>query len=242
MFKNRHILRSVSELVTLGAKQTLVDFRNGWIEQEAPFTDRLVANLQNQIDGKTIKGIRWKAKTLTDRGTRSQESLYGADFLGILSLDLHDLRVTKGFLAQAKLFRSRKPIANSEFERLRDQCRKMLSVTPDSFVFLYTNRRIKIIPACSVIGISPSALRNLSDRTIGKFFAEYVECFIGDPKLDAPSLESFRALAEQYQIRQGLYLYASAGGDLPEKEPVLLSQFERPIVQQRHVRVRRILT
>jgi hypothetical protein len=104
MFRNRYILRSVAEMVTSAAKATIQDLRDGWVEQEAPFTDRLVVNLQNELDGKTVKGIRWKAKTLTDRGRQSQESAFGADFLGVLTLDLQGLRVMKGFFAQAKLF------------------------------------------------------------------------------------------------------------------------------------------
>jgi hypothetical protein len=224
MFKNRYILRSVSQLVTQAAKQTLADLRDGWVEQEAPFTDRLVTNLQNQIDGKTVKGIRWKAKTLTDRGPQSQENLFGADFLGVLTLDLQELSVTKGFLAQAKLIHRRRKANNTEFNRLKDQCHKMLKVTPDAFVFLYSRRGIKIVPASTIVGTSSSNLRSLADRTIGRFFTEYVECFIGDPKLEAPSLEKFRAIADRYQVRQGLYLYASDKGDVLEKKPGYLSE------------------
>lgn len=217
MFRNRHILRAVADMVTSAAKDTIEDLRDGWVEQEAPFTDRLVANLQNQLDGKTVKGIRWKAKTLTDRGRQSQESAFGADFLGVLTLDLQGLRVMKGFFAQAKLVRrTSKNMQRSEFERLRTQCEKMLSVTPDSFVFLYSKRGIKIVPASSVVGTSADNLKSLSDRTIGRFFTEYVECFIGDPKLNAPTLDKFYAVAERYEVRQGLYVHASDEGELPE--------------------------
>jgi len=227
MLRNRYILRSVTDMVTKAAKQTIEDLRDGWVEQEPPFTDRLVANLQNQLDGKTVKGIRWKAKTLTDRGRHSQESTFGADFLGVLTLDLLGLRVMKGFFAQAKLIRrGNSRTQASEFERLRDQCHKMLSVTPDSFVFLYSKRGIKIIPASSVVGTSAEHLNSLWNRTIGRFFTEYVECFVGDPKLNAPSLEKFYAVAERYEIRQGLYVHASDEGDLPEPQPEPIKQHQ----------------
>lgn len=209
MFRNRYILRSVADMATKAAKQTIEDLRDGWIEQEAPFTDRLVANLQNQFDGRTVKGVRWKAKTLTDHGRHSQENTFGADFLGVLTLDLQGLRVMKGFFAQAKLIRRGNTMTKaSEFERLHEQCQKMLSVTPDSFVFLYSKGGVKIVPASSVVGTSPENLNALSNRTMGRFFTEYVECFVGDPKLNAPTLETFYAVAERYEVRQGLYVHA----------------------------------
>lgn len=217
MFRNRYILRSVATMVTQAAKQTVEDLRDSWIEHEAPFTDRLIANLQNQLDGKTIKGVHWKAKTLTDRGRHSQESTFGADFLGVLTLDLQGLCVMKGFLAQAKLIRRGNKIKQeSQFERLQEQCRKMLNFTPDSFVFLYSKQAIKIVPASSVAGTSSEHLNSLSNRTVGRFFTEYIECFVGDPKLNAPTLESFYAIAERYEVRQGLYVHASDEGNMPE--------------------------
>jgi len=242
MLKDRYILRSISALATQAAKQTLDDLHDGWVEQEAPFTERLIANLQNQLDGKTVKGIRWKAKSLTDRGIRAQEATFGADFLGVLTLDLLEFRVTKGFFAQAKLIRRQGDmVRSSEFKRLKKQCEKMLNVTPDSFVFLYSKRGIRIVPACSVMGTSSKELKRLTDRTIGRFFAEYVECFIGDPKLNAPSLDRFYALAEQHGVRQGLYLHGSEEGGHPEHEPAQsreahTSPFMDPIAERaRHV-------
>ncbi|MBN2563682.1 MAG: hypothetical protein JXQ75_22420 [Phycisphaerae bacterium] len=218
MFRNRYILKSISEMVTAASKQTLADLCHGWVEQEAAFTDRLIANIQNQLDGKMIEGIHWRAKTLTDRGQHAQETAFGADFLGILSLDLRGFRVTKGFFAQAKLARRRSAKSLSESQRLKDQCKKMLGVTPDSFVFVYSRRGIKILPASSVVGTLETDLRGLASRSIGRFFAEYVECFIGDPKLNAPHLDRFYALAEEYQMRQGLYVRGTDEGDLSERE------------------------
>lgn len=243
MFRNRFILKSVAALVNEAASRTLADLREGWIEQEPQFTERLITNLQERIDGKTIKGIRWKAKTLTDRSPQAQESVFGADFLGVLTLDLQGLSVTKGFFAQAKLIRRRSKYASAkEFDLLKKQCGKMLSVTPDAFVFLYSKRSIKIVPACSVVGTSGAHMKDLANRSIARFFVEYVECFIGDPKLEAPTLEKFYALAQEYEIRKGLYLHASDEGDLTEKEPQVLTQeVYTQRVQQQQVRIRPLL-
>lgn len=244
MLKDLFVLKSVSDMVRKAADQTLSDLSEGWVEQEAAFTDRLIANLQNKIDGKTIKGIRWKAKTLTDRGPGAQESVYGADFLGVLDMDLQDFQVKKGFVAQAKLLpRKRKHASSAEFERLQKQCRKMLAITPDAFVFLYNAHSIKIVPALSVLGTKTDRIRHLASQSIGRFFREYLECFIGDQVLSAPSLERFEEIAGKYHIQKGLYLHASDEEDLLEKQPVRISTHARTHTGQRrsdHVQRQRL--
>lgn len=220
MLKNRYILKSVADVVTKAAKQTIEDLRDGYVEHEAHVTGLLLANLQNQLDGKTLKGIHWKAKTFTDRGRQSQESEFGADFLGVLTLDLLGLCITKGFFAQAKLIRHSRKWANaSEFKRLQKQCQKMLNVTLDSFVFIYSKRGIKIVPALSVLGTSAENMNSLSNRTIGRFFTEYVKCSVGDPKINALNLKQFYAMAKRYEVRQGLYVHASDEGDSRNSSP-----------------------
>jgi hypothetical protein len=219
MAKNRYLLKSIADIVTASAKKTIDDLRDGCVEQEAPFTDRLITNIQNQLDGKTIKGIHWRAKTLTDRGKESQESIFGADFLGVLTLELQDLHITKGFFAQAKLIRRTKKLTKlSEFKRLQEQCQKMLKITPDSFVFIYSKRGIKIIPALSILGTTLENINSLSKRTIGRFFREYVECFIGDSKFRDFSLDNFYKMAEEYKVRQGIYIHASDESGYSEQQ------------------------
>ena len=70
-----------------GTVDALVERR---IEQEPAFTDRMLGRIESAMDGYTSKGIRWSAKTLTDRGRNSQESEFGADFAGVLNIDLPD--------------------------------------------------------------------------------------------------------------------------------------------------------
>lgn len=204
---DQDILKEISNMVSKAANKTISDFKEKLIEQEPSFTDRLVANLQNEIDGKTIKGIEWKAKTLSDRGGGSQESIIGADFLGLLNIELKGLSVKKGFFAQAKLIRNGKI---KDFKNLKKQCRKMLKITADSFVFLYSRKDIKVIPACSVVGTSSvGGLESLNSRKIERFFVDHLECFIGDPKLKSSNLDESIKVIEEFNCRGGLYIEAS---------------------------------
>ncbi len=81
----------------------------------------------------------WRAATLrAGSGSGAEEKEFGADILGVLSIDLPDYKVAKGFLAQAKRAEPGVRFSNSEWSRLRAQCNIMLMTTPDCFVVAYS--------------------------------------------------------------------------------------------------------
>lgn len=210
MIFRRHVLRDISRAVTAAGDRTLDDLRQHSASQEPHVTDRLAANIQNELDGRTLRGIRWKAKTLTDHGRNAEENRFGADLLGVLTIDLVDYHVCKGFLAQAKLFQGpRLEQSPSQMDVLAKQCSKMLQFTPDSFVFLYSPRAIKIVPASAVRAVSRLSFSELCSRSLGTFFKEYVESFIGDTRLRSPSLEDLRGAMREYECRVRLHIVGS---------------------------------
>jgi hypothetical protein len=105
--------------------------------------------------------LRWTAKTLTDRAPNAQEKTYGADFCGVLDIARPDYNVKKGFLAQANLIEPGAWIRTDEFERMQRQCHNMLSISPESYVFLYSKEDIRVVPAVLVIS-SPTRNRMTS--------------------------------------------------------------------------------
>jgi hypothetical protein len=72
------------------------------VEQEPAMTDRMLGSIEESLSDYRVRGIRWTAKTLTDRGRGSEESKCGADFMGVLNISLPEFDVSKGFLAQAR--------------------------------------------------------------------------------------------------------------------------------------------
>ena len=210
MLKNFGIIREVARIIEKAAYRVVEALKAEWIEQEHHFTDRMLGRIEQAIDGYTTKGIVWRAKTFTDRGRNAQETRYGADFLGIVSIRLPNFSLDKGFLAQAKLLNPPGRMSSSEYQRLQQQCRNMLNITPDSFVFFYSPTGIRIIPASSVISCNTNI--NLYDylysRTISKFYEDHFACFIGDIRLRAPNIEeTLENIAENYRVRNVLVLY-----------------------------------
>lgn len=203
----RGLVRAVARRISNAAEITVEDLERGDIQQEPSMTDRLLGGIRHAIDGYRSKGVIWRAITLTDRGKGAQEKKYGADFAGVLSIDLPDFRVDKGFLAQAKLMRAG-GMEMGEFHRMVNQCEQMLRLSPASFVFLYSPNGIRIVPAIAVVGAShPDFVLDtttLYSRSLSKFYEDHLECFLGDRKINEPTA----AMLERLDTDSLLYIAA----------------------------------
>ena len=199
-------VRGAAKRIADAMNHTVKAIGEGRIEQEPAVTDRMLGAIEESLRKYSKKGISWSAKTLTDRGPRSQESKYGADFMGVLNIALPEFNVSKGFLAQAKLVRDD---SSGDVRILKSQCEKMLKLSPDSFVFLYQHDGVRVVPAISVIGSSEDPLE-LYSRSAQRFFEEHLQCFIGDRRIQAPTPSALNALVEQSYARSVIVLQAEA--------------------------------
>lgn len=208
----RQVVRGVAEHIADTANRTVKEcLKDGWVEQEPPLTDRFIGAVVKSMHGYETKGIKWNAKTLSDRGQKSQESKFGADFVGILDINLPEFKIRKGFLAQAKLLKGGNMNA-ADFKDMVEQCDKMLGISSESFVFFYSTKGISIVHANSIIGVrshrgsfDPSIL---DDRDARTFYEAHLECHVGDRRINAPSAE----LLGQLKARTGMELTAKMSG------------------------------
>lgn len=171
----------------------------------------MLTRARDLLDDSTIKGLRWEAGILTSHGPKTQESRWGADFVGVFEASLDDYHVVKGFLGQAKLLKTGNALGAGERRRLRRQCETMLEHSPDSFVFVIQPHAVTIVPAISVAAGDNEPLL-LYRRGLRHFFEEHFACFIGDGKLassDARLLDGPQALLERSGARRLLYVSAS---------------------------------
>lgn len=216
MIRNYAIIRESARAVADAAEATTADLRDEQVEQEPAFTDRMLGRISERMDGYATKGIIWKAKTLTDRGRNAQEAQYGADFMGVLEIDIPEMSVRKGFLAQAKLLEPSSAMPKREFTRMVEQCKAMLAVSPASFVFLYATSGIVVVPAVSIAALTSH--RNpyeLYTRKSQRFFENHFESFIGDPRLHIAKIETITDLAnvaDESRTRSALLLRAEREG------------------------------
>jgi len=199
-----HAVRKAAQHIAGAIDRSVDSLREGRVEHEPAMTDRMLGAIEESLNGYKKKGIQWSAKTLTDRGRGSQESRYGADFMGVLNITLPEFVVSKGFLAQAKLIRN----SNSgDLKKLKQQCKKMLDLSPDSFVFLYGQDGVRVVPAISVVAAKVDPLL-LYSRSAQRFFEEHFECFIGDGNIQSATPTTLDSMCERFEARSAIEIRA----------------------------------
>lgn len=111
-------------------------------------TTYLLEKIANTLNKKVkINGITFGAYTFTKR----EEKTYGADIAGILEIDIGGQVITKGYLAQAKIGKAAQKLSSSYVykcysSKLQSQITSMLKQTSDSFIFIYTEKGIAVVP------------------------------------------------------------------------------------------------
>jgi hypothetical protein len=210
------IVRKFGELISEAEKQIIEGIEEERIETETSITDRFLEAIEDVFRRHgEHKGISFKARTLRDRGRGAAEKEFGADFCGVLDINLEGFEQKKGFLSQAKregygatTRKTRYGVTavhfdqNEEFKRLKGQINDMLSITPDSFVFVYSQGGFLVVPASSVEGLKTGA--EVYAKRVDRFFKEYLMCFIGDHKLKAWDDNSLRSLQEKTNSRTAI--------------------------------------
>jgi hypothetical protein len=187
--------RQASNRLGRAAVKTVQEYRDEALPDEPTFTGALVTRLKDSLDGFVTSGISWSAKVLSSHGARAEETEFGADILGLLSLDLPELKIRKGFLAQAKRQEPGSKLSQREWTRLVEQCKRMTSFTPESFVFIYAFNGVFMVPAVTVPHcVGPEDLHTLNPENTVRFYRRNFECHIGDSRIDSATPDALVAL------------------------------------------------
>jgi|688.fasta_scaffold368738_2 hypothetical protein len=214
MFANKRLIDSLINKISQVESETLEALRDGRVEQEPALTDRLLARMENVLDGKRLAGVRWTVKTLTDRGLGSQESVFGADFMAALELSVGEHHVRKGFLVQSKLVEPSQNFSKAEFDRLKDQCKKMLDFSPASFVFLYSKESDIVVVSAKDILKSPNCNpHKLTSQSMVTFYRKHFECSIGDRGIHRANPQGLEELRQRYKAQRLVLFYGSEGDE-----------------------------
>jgi len=200
----RAAARRVAEAGSLAA-EALAD---GRVQLEPAFTERMLGSIDHLMNGYVDRGIQWTSFSLTDRVRNSQEKEFGADFAGVLDIDVADYKVKKGFLVQARRIEPFETMVANERRRMVKQCRKMLKHTNDAFVFLYSITGISVVPAAVVVNATFTNPHDLKPTSLQQFYEAHFECIIGDRKISVADVTMPDTLREQLSARRLSYLKA----------------------------------
>lgn len=72
MIREYAVIRESASRIAEAANRTRDSLGDGTVEQEPAFTDRMLGRIAEAMQGFEVKGVRWTAKTLTDRGPGAQ--------------------------------------------------------------------------------------------------------------------------------------------------------------------------
>jgi len=209
------IVKRFGKLISEAERRTIERIREGRMRAETSITDTFLADVEmvfkekGETEDMTVSFKAWWLPP------KPEERDFGADFCGVLSVRSSQLSYTKGFLAQAKMsnqgisckssFRGLFPVSITdgvESRRLKGQIDKMLAVTPDSFVVVYSSDGFVVIPATSIRGLSGSG--TIYGKPVPAFFKEYLMCFVGDQQLQAADHDSLDKLRRKTASRAAL--------------------------------------
>jgi hypothetical protein len=108
-----------------------------------------------------------------------------------LEINLPEYAIRKGFLAQAKRQEEGNKLGKSEWDRLTLQCKRMIEISSESFVFIYSRNGIFILPANTIVACKESQdLFILNPQNIGQFYKNHFKCYVGDTRII--SIESLK--------------------------------------------------
>lgn len=180
-------IREAAKRADSATKRAIRMYRLGHVTDEDDITGVLVGSLEAELAG-NIGNLKWAASILRHRrGVASEEKETGADMIIHVRLETKNLRYSKGVLVQAKRVEPGRPMTNAEFRVLGDQCKKMLDITPASFVFDYTTKSVRCGSASRILGARNSILHDQCSWTSYRFFLELFRCPIGDTRLTSAS-------------------------------------------------------
>jgi len=174
MYKNQFV-RLLTKAIRDAEKVVIEKYNSKTVQEEEDITTRLAAEIESHLNNHKYEGVMITAKVFTRKGRNSEEKITGAD-LGVI-LNINNGQIQKAFLSQAKKGQYNNGNIKLDRNKLDIQCKKMLNISSDSFIFIYTSRGIFVVPAFNY--------RNtyLNHKNLGNFFFDFLTCFIGDHKI-----------------------------------------------------------
>lgn len=182
-------------------------------------TLHLLDEISFQLNNIEIGGIKFEIHLYKKN---NEEPKTGADIAGILDIKLGKRRITKSYLAQAKVENisdneSKKEIIGFTNPDIQKQVSDMLNITNSAYVFIYSKRGVEVLSAQSVKALDSNKIRITKSyaHDIGFFYEEFLKCFIGDHKLIPYPVEQIdlKRFAEQTNVSNVLLIKGTKEND-----------------------------
>lgn len=168
-------------------------YRDGNVTDEDDITGILVGRLDAAFDDLN-SSVKWSSSILRHRkGIAAEEKAAGADLIIHVAINTPALTYSKGVLIQAKRVEDGELMPKAQHNDLIKQCKKMLKISPASFVFDYTKGSMRCASATKIVGSPSRALHASCNLTSFRFFLELFRCTTGDPNINSARYDELAA-------------------------------------------------
>lgn len=193
------------------------------LANEEDITSQFAGQLKNILNfSKAEFSVRSRA-IVTKKTT--EEPTLGADILVVFSFGSQEISISKGFLAQAKKIDAGKSIGGSQkMDILREQCRKMLDFSPESYVWLYSKERFRVQRAITAKAVTTNIPDDALSQSLQSFFHDFLISMRGDPSISLQNFSRLRRIIQELDIRYALFISATvvqerpSGGGVPSPD------------------------
>ena len=152
--------------------------------QEPAYIAALMGRLSGTAwEGENGASVVFKTTVVDDRGPRSAEGKYGADFAVTLESNSSNGPVLKAILGQGKKGEINK-LSSSEQARLAEQCKKMSKRT-SQYIVMETPRSSGSEPMIAISSKNKNALYSTKRITLSEYIVKhFIACKHGDHRPD----------------------------------------------------------
>lgn len=228
MLRDYALIRAVERQIEKAVRRVCDKFDG--ISDEDDFSSRLLEGIEGRLDGHQFNNTTWSAsalkpadilkpdqvmvsaRRLSSKGPGSAEARYGADIIIVIDINTPEYTITKGVLIQAKMLDLGDNFSGAEWGALKEQIRKMKTVTNDAHVWLYSKEGVRSIHAQAILGALYPTPDRLYVESAQTFFGSFVKSKYGDDKFVANSDQAMRALQREYDTKHALLVRARYEG------------------------------
>lgn len=200
-----------ADKLTRATGRTVRDFAKGKIRHEEPFSDELCGRLKETLEDFETPNVLWQVDLADGEGSArfsantlskyGEERAFGADVVMVLDIDVPGYKTLKGILIQSKILELGDDLSKAERNRLVGQCKQMLEISQESFVFLYGSHAVVPLSAQAVVAANGENLHELAVWDISMVYLDFAICWKGDTKIQATDRASLEALRASLQAK-----------------------------------------
>ena len=204
----KNIMGSIGNLISDFERDIGLDY----YANEEDITSQFAGQLKNILNF-SEPDFSVQCRAIVTKKT-SEEPTLGADILVVISFDSPELTVSKGFLAQAKRIELGKSIGgHGPMKTLRDQCKKMLNFTPESYVWLYSKESFRVQRAITLEAITTNKPDDAITHPFQWFFYDFLISMRGDPSITLQDFPRLQGIIEELHIPLVILISATSAGD-----------------------------